>query len=127
MEISITSKHFEIDDDLRAFTESQAAKVGEEFENPRLNSVKVMFTKEHNWVLATVNVTGKNINLNAKAKADANAKAAVATAIERIVTQLRRYLDKIQDASVKADPAMKEKIWTSQDLSTAEKEFEDEI
>lgn len=127
MEINITSKHFEVDDDLRQFTDAHAQKVVAEFENPKLNSVKVIFASERNWTIATVNVTGKNININAKAKADSNAKAAVTVALDRITTQLRRYLDRIQSASIKADPKTKEKIWTSQDLSESDNEFDDEI
>ena len=126
MEINISSKHFEIDEDLHTFTEAQVNKVVEEFENPKLNSVKVLLTTERNFVIASVNVTGKNININAKAKAD-SAKAAIANSIDKITTQLRRYLDKIQDASVKADPKTKERIWTTTDLANKDNEFEDEI
>ena len=74
MEINISSKHFEIDEDLHTFTEAQVNKVVEEFENPKLNSVKVLLSTERNFVIASVNVTGKNININAKSKAD-SAKA----------------------------------------------------
>ena len=126
MEININSKHFEIDDDLRSFTEGQVNKVVEEFENPKLNSVKVILTSERNFVIATINVTGKNINFNAKSKDD-SAKAAIAKSIDRITTQLRRYLDKIQDASVKADPKTKERIWTTTDVANESTEFEDDI
>ena len=125
MEKNISSKHYEIDDELRAYTEEQIDRVVAEFENPKLNSVKVTYSSERNWLIASVNVTGKNISINAKA--DSNPKAAVNTAIDRIITQLRRYLDKIQDASVKADPKTKEKIWTSEDLADTAHEFEDEL
>lgn len=127
MEKNISSKHYEVDDELRAYTEEQIDRVVAEFENPKLNSVKVIYSSERNWLIASVNVTGKNISINAKAKTDSNPKAAVNTAIDRIITQLRRYLDKIQDASVKADPKTKEKIWTSEDLADTAHEFEDEL
>lgn len=127
MEKNISSKHYEVDDELRAYTEEQIDRVVAEFENPKLNSVKVTYSSERIWLIASVNVTGKNISINAKAKTDSNPKAAVNTAIDRIITQLRRYLDKIQDASVKADPKTKEKIWTSADLADTANEFEDEL
>lgn len=128
METNISSKHYEVDEALRAYTESQIHRVIAEFENPKLNSVKVTYSSERNWLIASVNVTGKNININAKAKEDSgNAKAAINSAIDRIIIQLRRYLDKIQSASIKGDPKLKEKIWTSEDLETAEREFEDEL
>lgn len=123
MDITISAKHVELDDDLRNFANAQVSKIAEEFENPKLNSCQVFFTAERNWQIVSLNVTGKNININAKAKED-SAKAAVANAVDKIIVQIRRYLDRVQDAAVKADPKLKERIWTSQDLANTEDEFD---
>jgi len=127
MEITISSKRFAaIEEGLREFTEFHVGKIAEEFENPKLNAAKVFFTSERNWQIVTINVTGKNVNINAKGKADV-AQAALIEAVDKIIVQLRRYLDRVQAASIKGDPKAEEKIWTTHDLEETEDEFDEEV
>ena len=60
-------------------------------------------------------LNGNNVSLNASSKAESTL-AAISATYEKLDKQMRRYLTKIQDRSVSANPVLKEKIWASADL-----------
>ena len=120
MELIISGKHFEIDDDLRQIAEHAAAKLEESF--AKLSSLRLVLSKERNWQIAEAVLNGKNISLVAKAKSS-DIRVSVTNVFEKLDKQLRRYMEKIKDISVKPDPVTKERIWTSAEL----KEDQDDL
>lgn len=114
MELIISGKHFEIDADLRQIAETSAAKLEESY--AKLSSLRLVLSKERNWQIADAILNGKNISLVAKAKST-DIRVSIANVFEKLDKQLRRYMEKIKDNSVKPDPITKEKIWTSAELT----------
>ena len=43
-------------------------------------------------------------------------RVSLANVIDKLDKQMRRYLERIQDNSIKADPIAKQKMWTSAEL-----------
>ena len=113
MELIISGKHLEIDAELRQIAETAAAKLEENF--AKLSSLRLVLSKERNWQIADAVLNGKNISLVAKAKSS-DIRVSIANVFEKLDKQLRRYMEKIKENSVKADPITKEKIWTSAEL-----------
>lgn len=120
MELLISGKHFEIDAEQRQIAEVAAAKLAESY--VKLNSLRLVLSKERNWQIAEAVLNGKNISLVSKAKSS-DIRVSIANVIEKLDKQLRRYMEKIKDNSVKPDPVTKEKIWTSAEL----KEEQDDL
>jgi len=113
MELIISGKHFEIDDELRQIAETSAARLEESY--AKLSSLRLVLTKERNWQIADAVLNGKNISLVAKAKSN-DIRISITNVLEKLDKQLRRYIEKVKDNSVKPDPVTKEKIWTSAEL-----------
>ena len=113
MELIISGKHLEIDAELRQIAETAAAKLEENF--AKLSSLRLVLSKERSWQIADAVLNGKNISLVAKAKSS-DIRVSIANVFEKLDKQLRRYMEKIKENSVKADPITKEKIWTSAEL-----------
>lgn len=113
MELIISGKHFEIDDELRQIAETSAARLEESY--AKLSSLRLVLSKERNWQIADVILNGKNISLVAKAKSN-DIRVSITSVFEKLDKQLRRYMEKIKDNAVKPDPITKEKIWTSAEL-----------
>ena len=74
-----------------------------------------LFANQRNFFPVEILVNAKNLTLHAAAKND-NIAVSLANAFAKINTQMERFLNKIQDASIKADPQKKEKIWRASDL-----------
>ncbi len=113
MELIISGKHFEIDPELRQIADTSAARIEESF--AKLSSLRLVLSKERNWQIVDAVLNGKNISLVAKAKSS-DIRISIANVFEKLDKQLRRYIEKIKDNSVKPDPITKEKIWTSAEL-----------
>jgi len=113
MELIISVKHFDLNETDREFAHELADKLGEDF--GKLNTLRMVMNTERNWCIVDALLNGKNVSLNAKARA-ATMAAAISNAVEKLEKQMRRYLEKVQDLSVKPDPHMKAKIWTSAEL-----------
>ena len=118
MEIDISSKRIEVEDEVKAKAKALAERLAEEFPNQKITSVKILFTTERAFQPVEVLVNAKNLSLHAASKCD-DMRASLPAAFDKIHTQIGRYLDKIRDASVKADPKTKEKIWNSAELKEA--------
>ena len=115
MEIIVSAKHYEIDDELKALAETQTKKLESEFELQKLTSLRIVFSTERNWHVAEALLNGKRLTLNAKAVSN-DMRQSLAKLIEKLEKQLRRYIEKTKTVYTKPDHAMKEKIWTSAEL-----------
>ena len=67
MEIIVSAKHYEIDDELKALAETQTKKLESEFELQKLTSLRIVFSLERNWHIADALLNGKRFSFNAKA------------------------------------------------------------
>lgn len=116
MELLISAKHFDIDAEQRELAESQARKLGEDFN--KLTSLRLVLSKERNWQIAEAHLNGKNLTLNAKARST-DLRVSISNVIEKLDKQLRRYMEKIiHHSHLGSDAAQKE--WTSAELQMAE-------
>ena len=115
MEIIVSAKHYEIDDELKALAETQTKKLESEFELQKLTSLRIVFSLERNWHIADALLNGKRFSFNAKAVSN-DMRVSLAKVIEKLEKQLRRYIEKTKTVYTKPDHAMKEKIWTSAEL-----------
>jgi len=115
MEIIVSAKHYEIDDELKSLAETQTKKLESEFELQKLTSLRIVFSLERNWHIADALLNGKRFSFNAKAVSN-DMRVSLAKVIEKLEKQMRRYIEKTKTVYTKPDPAMKEKIWTSAEL-----------
>lgn len=113
MELLINVKNFEIDAYQRELAEDAAAKLADKYS--KLNSIRLILSKERNWQIADAFLTGKNISLVAKARST-DVHVSISKVMEKLDTQLLRYIKRVKDLATKADHKTKDKIWTSEDL-----------
>jgi putative sigma-54 modulation protein len=127
MEKSISGKHFEVTDELREQADKAADRLQEDYRNQKISSIRFLFSEERNWQIVHIHLNAKQLTLQANCKSN-DMKASLAGAVDKMDKQLRRYLEKVQMNSIKAEPAMKEKIWTSAELveAPAEDDWENE-
>lgn len=118
MEVIISAKHIETDEALKAQAEELADKLSESYKNQKLTSIRFLFSLERNWQIADALLNGKHLTLHATARTN-DLRISLANVIDKLDKQLRRYLERIQDNSTKADPVAKQKIWTSAELREA--------
>lgn len=116
MDLLLTGKHVEIADDERALAQKFADKLNADY--VKLSSLRMVLGGERGMRSCEALLNGNNVSLNASAKAE-TAAAAIAATYEKLDKQMRRFLTKIQDRSVSANPVLKEKIWASADLKKA--------
>ena len=115
MEINISAKHLTIEEDVKQKATSLITKFAEGYPNQKITSARILFSAERNWQIVEILVNAKNLNLHAAGKAD-SVYAALSSAVAKIDTQMGRYLAKVRDNSVKADPSAKDKIWRASEL-----------
>lgn len=119
MEILLSGKHYEVTDEIKNAAEHSMRKLVEGYQTQKISSVRFVFSVERNWQIAEVLLNAKNLTLHAKARTT-DMRASLGNAIDKLDKQLRRYLERIQDLSTKADPVAKEKFWTSDELREEE-------
>ncbi len=115
MELLLSAKHFDIEDDAKQLAQTLADKLAQSYPSCKLSSLRLVFSQERNWTIADASLNGKNLNLNASAKSN-TLKISINAVFDKIDKQMRRYLERIQELSVKPDEKTKQKIWTSADL-----------
>ncbi len=115
MEVIISAKQYEINEALKAQAEELAAKLAESYKNQKITSIRFMFSVERNWQIADTLLNAKNLTLHATARTN-DMRVSLANVIDKLDKQMRRYLERIQDNSIKADPIAKQKMWTSAEL-----------
>ncbi len=113
LELLLTGKRLEIHEEERALAQKLADKLDADY--TKLTSLRMVLDSERGKCHCEALLNGKHVRLNASAKADSPAAALSAT-YEKLDKQMRRYLTKVQDRSIAADPELKEKIWASADL-----------
>lgn len=113
MDLLLTGKHIEVDAADREFAQTLADKLAVDYH--KLTSLRMVFSSERGRMLVEARLAGKMVNLNASCAADKFGPA-ISGCIDKLDKQMRRYLEKVQDRSVAADPKLKEKIWSSSDL-----------
>ena len=118
MELQITGKHLDVKPEHRELAEKIAARLDEDYD--KLSSLRLVLSAEQKEKVTVVaNLAGKHINLNASCTAEKFAQA-IPGCYDKLDKQMRRYLERIQDRSVQADPALKEKIWKSAALKATD-------
>lgn len=113
MELMLTGKHIEIAPEEREYAEKLAAGLGGDFE--KLSSLRMVVSSERGRAKCEAVLNGKNVNFNASC-IGSSVKVTIGGCVEKLGKQMRRYLERIQDRSIQADPALKDKIWSSSDL-----------
>lgn len=113
MKLTITAKHVELETADKTLAENLSNKLSDDF--PKLNDLTMVVSQERGIYCIEARLTGKHVDFNASAKED-KIPAAIAAVIDKLGKQMRRFVDKFQDQAIKADPATKEKIWTSADI-----------
>jgi ribosomal subunit interface protein len=116
MDVNICAKQIDVDDDLKEKARELCARLADSFPAQKITSVRVLFTGERQWRIVELLLNGKNLTLHSAAKTT-DMKASLESAVDKLETQLGRFLHKLQTQSIKPDAALKEKIWTSSDLS----------
>lgn len=116
MKIEFTTKKIEVEEAIKTKAQTLMDRFVADYPNQKITSARVLFSAERNWQIVEILVNAKNLNLHAAAKLE-NMHASLARAFEKLDTQMSRYLNKIRDVSVKADPEMKDRIWQSTDLT----------
>lgn len=91
MDISITTRHFDIDEKTRAYLNEKLARLEKYFS--RIFSAKAIFTKEGYRYIAEVEFLGKGMQLVAKEEAE-DMHSAIDLAVHKLEKQLLRYRDK---------------------------------
>ena len=115
MDIDISAKHVVVEESIKEKARSLIARLAEDFPNQKITTVRVLFAAQRNWFPVEILVNAKNLTLHAAARNDSMG-ASLVNAFAKINTQMERYLEKVRDSSVKADPAAKDKMWNSKDL-----------
>ncbi len=113
MELMLTGKHIEIAPEERAYAEKLANSLGSDFE--KLSSLRMVVSEERGRAKCEAVLNGKNVNFNASC-VGANVNVVIGGCFDKLGKQMRRYLERVQDRSIQADPALKDKIWNSSDL-----------
>jgi putative sigma-54 modulation protein len=116
MELQLTGKHMDIDAADREFAQKLADKLAADY--GKLTSLRMVVASERGKMVAEAHLTGKHVNLNAGCTAD-KVGVALQGCVDKLDKQMRRYLERVQDRSVAADPQLKEKIWNRADLELA--------
>lgn len=94
MDVIISSRHFEIDEALRQYTEQKINKLAADY--PKLTTARVVMSLERNWQIVEAHVNGKHLTLNAKSQSN-EMSVSVDTVFDKLEKQLRRYLEKVQE------------------------------
>ena len=113
LELLLTGKHVEPTDEEQALAKRLADKLDADY--TKLSTLRMVLDTERGKFSCEALLNGKHVNLNASAKADSLA-AALYTVYDKLDKQMRKYLTKVQERSIAANPALKEKIWASDDL-----------
>jgi ribosomal subunit interface protein len=93
MEKIISSRHFEVNDDMKGFILREMDRIEGEYH--KLTSIRMVLDQQKKYFSAEVILHGKNINIEADAQA-AQLQPAVIDAIGKADKQLRKHLDKIK-------------------------------
>jgi putative sigma-54 modulation protein len=94
MKFQITSRHFDLTPEIRAFAEERVEKLKRYFEQIIDVSVILSIEKHRNAAEITLHTNGQNLVGTSEAP---EMKAAIDGAVDRIETQLRKHKDRLTD------------------------------
>ena len=96
MQTIISARNFELSEPLKEYTEAKMEKLGKEYN--KLNTVRVVLSREHNEDIVEAQATGKHLNLDASASSH-DMNYSVDLAYEKLEKQLQKRLSRIKDHS----------------------------
>jgi putative sigma-54 modulation protein len=98
MELIITGRHIEVDEDMKAYADSKFQKLAVAY--PKLTSMRVVLSTERKWQVAEAHVHGKQITLNASEKTQDMA-VSIDGVMDKLERQLRKHLERLHEHRAK--------------------------
>ena len=96
MDITVSVRHFELDNEVREFAVNWAEAAFSEF-RLRISSVNIILGLQRNLITAHLDAAVKEHPVTAASQAYDNVYKAIDDVIAKASAQMRRYLDKKQD------------------------------
>ena len=96
MDITVSVRHFELDNEVRDYAVKSAEAAFSEF-RLRISSVNIVLDLQRNLITAHLEAAVKEHPVTAASQADDNVYKAIDDVIAKASAQMRRYLDKKQD------------------------------
>ena len=96
MDITVSVRHFELDNEVRDYAVKSAEAAFSEF-RLRISSVNIVLDLQRNLITAHLDAAVKDHPVTAASQAFDNVYKAIDEAVAKASAQMRRYLDKKQD------------------------------
>ena len=96
MDITVSVRHFELDNEVRDYAVKSAEAAFSEF-RLRISSVNIVLDLQRNTITAHLDAAVKDHPITAASQAFDNVYKAIDEVVAKAVAQMRRYLDKKQD------------------------------
>ncbi len=96
MDITVSVRHFELDNEVREYAVKSAEAAFSEF-RLRISSVNIVLDLQRNLITAHLDAAVKEHPVTAASQAYDNVYKAIDDVIAKASAQMRRYLDKKQD------------------------------
>ena len=96
MDITVSVRHFELDNEVRDYAVKAAEAAFSEF-RLRISSVNIVLDLQRNLITAHLDAAVKEHPVTATSQAFDNVYKAIDEVVEKASAQMRRYLDKKQD------------------------------
>ena len=96
MDITVSVRHFELDNEVRDYAVKTAEAAFSEF-RLRISSVNIVLDMQRNTITAHLDAAVKEHPITAASQAFDNVYKAIDEAVAKASAQMRRYLDKKQD------------------------------
>ena len=94
MEVIVSGRHIELDDDIRAYAREKIERLSADF--PKLTTARVVVELERSWRVVEIHLHGKHLALDAKAKSQ-DVQLSVDAAVEKLAKQLRRHVERLRE------------------------------
>jgi len=96
MDITVSVRHFELDNEVRDYAVNTAEAAFSEF-RLRISSVNIVLDLQRNLITAHLDAAVKDHPITAASQAFDNVYKAIDEVVAKASAQMRRYLDKKQD------------------------------
>ena len=96
MDITVSVRHFELDNEVRDYAMKAAENAFSEF-RLRISSVNIVLDLQRNTITAHLDAAVKEHPVTASSEAFDNVYKAIDEVVAKAAAQMRRYLDKKQD------------------------------
>ena len=96
MDITVSVRHFELDNEVRDYAVKAAEDAFSEF-RLRISGVKIVLDMQRNTITAHLDAAVKDHPVTAASQAFDNVYKAIDEVVSKAAAQMRRYLDKKQD------------------------------